>query len=278
MSLVTTPPQTSSQEVMEALWDLVWRGLVTNDTFQALRGLANRRHMRRRQGRRSRVTAGGRWSLVRDLVPVPATDTERAHALATTLLERHGVLTRESVALEGFEGGFSAVYRVLRTMEESGKVRRGYFVEGLGGAQFACPGTVDRLRRIRDSADQGTVYVLSATDPANPYGWLLPWPEYAEPSGQAPKRTAGATVVLVDGAPVLYLDRGARRLRIQAGVDEPVLGRALEALPDLARRRPRRRILLEKVNGEAATSSRFVGHLETVGFVPEYRALRLHVP
>jgi ATP-dependent Lhr-like helicase len=272
-----------STEVMEALWDLVWAGFVTNDTFQALRGLANRRHARRRstgrgRGRARRVQTGGRWSLVRDLVPASATDTERAHALATTLLERHGILTRESVAIEGVEGGFSAVYRVLRTMEEAGKVRRGYFVEGLGGAQFAYPGTVDRLRRIRDSAREGAVHVLSATDPAQPYGWLIPWPEYEDDGGKSPRRVAGATVVLVDGAPVLYLDRGARKLRIMADAVEGAIDRAMEALPELARRRPRRRILLEKVNGETATSSPFVGQLESVGFVPEYRALRLHVP
>ncbi len=277
-------PDAESVDVMEALWDLVWAGFVTNDTFQALRGLANRRHARRRSngrgrgGRARRVQAGGRWSLVRDLVPAPAADTERAHALATTLLERHGILTRESVAIEGVEGGFSAVYRVLRTMEEAGKVRRGYFVEGLGGAQFAYPGTVDRLRRIRDSAREGAVHVLSATDPAQPYGWLIPWPEYEDDGGKSPRRVAGATVVLVDGAPVLYLARGARKLRIMADAVEGAIDRAMEALPELARRRPRRRILLEKVNGETATSSPFVGQLESVGFVPEYRALRLHVP
>jgi ATP-dependent Lhr-like helicase len=263
---------------MEALWDLVWAGLVTNDTFQALRGLAARRHLRRRRGRSRARYPGGRWSLVRDLVPVPATPTERAHALASTLLERHGVLTRESVAVEGLSGGFSGVYRVLRTMEEAGKVRRGYFVEGLGGAQFAYPGTVDRLRRIRDGSSEGEVHVLGATDPANPYGWLLPWPEYTDESGRGPRRVAGATVVLVDGAPVLYLDRGARRLRVLADVPEAALDAAMQALPDLARRRPRRRILLERVNGESATASAFADRLAGVGFVPEYRAMRLHVP
>jgi ATP-dependent Lhr-like helicase len=264
--------------VMEALWDRVGVGLVTNDTFQALRGLAARRHTRRRRGRSRAAYPGGRWSLVRDLVQTPASPTERAVALANTLLERHGVLTRESVAVEGLSGGFSGIYKVLRTMEEAGKVRRGYFVEGLGGAQFAYPGTVDRLRRIRDGSGDGAVHVLSATDPANPYGWLLPWPEYQDESGRGPRRVAGATVVLVDGAPLLYLDRGARRLRILQGADETRLDAALQALPDLARRRPRRRILLERVNGEAATASEFTRRLEGVGFVPEYRAMRLHVP
>jgi ATP-dependent Lhr-like helicase len=270
--------RTDAAALMEALWDLVWAGLVTNDTFQALRGLAARRHIRRRRGRSRSTYPGGRWALVTDLVPSPASPTERAHALATSFLERHGVLTRESVAVEGLSGGFAGIYRVLRTMEEAGKVRRGYFVEGLGGAQFAYPGTVDRLRRIRDGASEGVVHVLSATDPANPYGWLLSWPEYEDEGGRGPRRVAGATVVLVDGAPVLYLDRGARRLRIMRDAGDKALDQALEALPDLARTRPRRRILLERVNGETATASEFAGRLEGVGFVPEYKAMRLHVP
>ncbi len=275
---VGTADHAGAPALMEALWDLVWAGLVTNDTFQALRGLAARRHIRRRRGRSRTIYPGGRWALVTDLVPTPASPTERAHALATTFLERHGVVTRESVAVEGLSGGFSGIYRVLRTMEEAGKVRRGYFVEGLGGAQFAYPGTVDRLRRIRDGASEGVVHVLSATDPANPYGWLLPWPEYEDEGGRGPRRVAGATVVLVEGAPVLYLDRGARRLRILKDARETALDQAIEALPDLARTRPRRRILLERINGETATASEFAGRLEGVGFVPEYRAMRLHVP
>ncbi|MCA9706220.1 MAG: DEAD/DEAH box helicase, partial [Myxococcales bacterium] len=141
---------TGSDELREALWDLVWWGLVTNDTFAALR--AHGRPTPRRVGRGGRASAsggGGRWSLVRDLLPPEVDPTTRAHARAVTLLERHGLVTREAAALEELPGGFSAVYRVLKAMEEAGKVRRGYFVEQLGGAQFASPGAVDRIRSVR---------------------------------------------------------------------------------------------------------------------------------
>ncbi len=267
-----------SADLMDALWELVWAGLVTNDTFRALRGLGARRALQRRRGRGRTSLLAGRWSLVQDLMSEEASPTERAHAWATTLLERHGIVTRETAAIEGLRGGFSAAYRVLRTMEESGKVRRGYFVEGLGGAQFVFPGTVDRLRRMRETDPSREVQILSAVDPANPYGWLLPWPEYRDESARGPRRVAGASVVLVDGAPVLYLDRGGRRLRSLVEVDENALDSAVQALPDLATHRPRRVILLEWVDGEAAAGSRLARLLARVGFRREFRSLRLHVP
>ena len=155
--------------------------------------------------------AAGRWSLVADLVGEERTPTERGHALATTLLERHGVVTREGVASEGIAGGYASVYPVLRAMEESGRARRGYFVAGLGAAQFALPGAVDRLRAARDR-EEGSVLVLAATDPAQPYGAALPWPRGEGEERLPLQRAAGAYVVLVDGRAALYLERGGRSL------------------------------------------------------------------
>src|SRR5207253_693274 len=164
---------------------------------------------RSRPRRRALVTRGGppeaagRWSLV----PVGVAGTDRAHALALTLLERHGVVTRESVLGEGLPGGFAAVYPVLRAMEEAGKIRRGYFVEGLGAAQFAMPGAVDRLRAERTPVDDPKVHLLAATDPASPYGSTIAWPK-----SKKLQRVAGAYLVLVDGEPALYVERGRRGL------------------------------------------------------------------
>ncbi len=186
-------------ETVDALWDLVWTGLVTNDTFHALRAFTRARASRRRHPRapapafRSRrlapPSAEGRWTWSsvdsRQRAGAPASsrrDTRRARATALDqaaatqqLLARHGVVTRESLTIENIPGGFSTVYPVLKAMEESGRVRRGYFVTGLGAAQFALPGAVDRLRSLRDAPEDAEVAVLAATDPANPYGATLPW-------------------------------------------------------------------------------------------------------
>ena len=245
---------------------------------------------------------GGRWSLVRDLVRDPVASTERAHAWGATLLERHGIVAKETAAVEALGGGFSNVYRVLRSMEEAGKLRRGYFVEGLGGAQFAYPGTVDRLRRVRDEDAEAEVVALAAADPANPYGWLLPWPPLSGAGGTSvvprapnekasvkaasakeasahgtagPRRAAGAAVVLVGGVPVLYLDRNARRLRTFADVTEEQLERALPALREVARYRTRGAISLERINDESAMSSALLPQLERAGFRRDYRYLRI---
>src|SRR5687768_2557427 len=199
-------------ELIDAIWDLVWSSEVTNDTFAALRALSLPRSRSKSTPRPGRLMAlgppraAGRWSLVADLVGEERTPTERGHALATTLLERHGVVTREAVASESISGGYASVYPVLRAMEESGRNRRGYFVAGLGAAQFALPGAVDRLRAVRQSQgdersgdrdDDAAPLVLAATDPAQPYGAALPWPE----SAGRPARPAGTHVVLVDGEP-----------------------------------------------------------------------------
>ena len=218
------------RESLEVLWDLVWAGEVTNDGMGALRAFVagqrtsgasrSRRTGRPRVGSLSALgpPAGqGRWSLVRrdlglDGVTPPA-DTQTLHKLAGSLLERHGVLTREAVRGEGVPGGFAGVYPVLRALEEAGRIRRGYFVVGRGGAQFALPGAVDRLRSCRHGMADGQprVVVLAATDPAQPYGVALPWPKV---EGARPQRAAGAWVALVDGEAALYVEKGGKGLQV----------------------------------------------------------------
>src|SRR5206468_8306426 len=136
-----------------------------------------------------------------DATPVPLSPTERMHQLALALLDRHGVVVRESVMAEGLEGGFSAVYPMLRALEEAGRARRGYFVAGLGAAQFALPGALDRLRAARDPLAELSVHLLAAADPANPFGAALAWPRRGEDDRRPLQRAAGAYVVLADGLP-----------------------------------------------------------------------------
>jgi ATP-dependent Lhr-like helicase len=267
--------------LQEALWDLVWWGLVTNDTFAALR--AHARPPARRVGARGRATAGGggRWSLVAGLRHGEVDETARAHARAVTLLERHGVVTREAAALEELPGGFAAVYPVLKAMEEAGKVRRGYFVEQLGGAQFASPGAVDRLRALRDPDGDSATVVLSALDPANPFGWLLPWPGRGDDvrSGTGPRRVAGASVVLVGGQAVLYVDKGGKRLvTFPAAADPVCMTAAARALAGVAARQRGRMLQVETIDGEPARGSPYEGALREEGFQGDVRGLTLEAP
>ena len=270
---------------IDALWDLVWAGEVTNDSFNAVRAVAGRRSTKAASGsatkragrpRLASLTAlgppkaQGRWSLVsRELgtdpngSPAPtkreriagarSEATGRSHALAVTLLERHGVLTREAIRGEGVVGGFAGMYPVLKAMEEAGRVRRGYFVTGLGGAQFAVPGAVDRLRAFREPASEPEVVALAAVDPANAYGMALPWPV------KGPQRAAGAYVLLVDGLPSLYLEKGGRSvvaLRTFDGEWERPVIRALTAMIGADDERDRhvrfRRLVLESYPDQLA--------------------------
>src|SRR5262249_37709961 len=161
-------------------------------------------------GRPGPPPAAGRWSLV---PPREPDATRRAHARAEAFLERHGVLTRGALGTERVDGGFTGIYKVLRAMEETGRCRRGYVVEGLGAAQFAVPGAIDRLRALSQPCDGNpTTVVLAATDPAQPYGAALPWPPTVGQQRHRPGRKAGALAVLVDGAAVLYVERGGRSL------------------------------------------------------------------
>ncbi|MHB6910067.1 Lhr family helicase [Streptomyces sp. DB-54] len=318
----TTHPDATDPQLADALWDLAWSGRLTNDTLAPLRALlgsgrtaGSTAHRARRtvpRGRYGTLTAaarptasrsgpptvGGRWSLL----PAPAPDpTHRAHALARTLLDRHGIVTRGAVAAEGVTGGFSAAYRVLSAFEESGQARRGYVVEGLGAAQFAMDGAVDRLRAISTQRERGTdtpfpdggpgqprrggpprALVLAAADPANAYGAALPWPEPPQGATHKPGRKAGSLVVLIDGELALYLERGGKTLLIwPLGSDpaeapaDPRLRTAVEALTDAARAGAVGTLTTERINGTAALTSPYAPVLEAAGFHPTPRGLRL---
>jgi ATP-dependent helicase Lhr and Lhr-like helicase len=259
-----------------ALWDLVWDGLITNDTFAPLRSLGG---VRARSGRgRGSALAGGRWSLVADL-QTGASDTERLLARARILLERYGVVSREAVQAEGIPGGFGPLYRVLKQMEDGGQVRRGYFVEGLSGAQFALNGAIDRLRsaRIEEIPIGGfgadTLRILAAIDPANPYGALLPWPDTG--GGPAPKRINGAYLILVAGKPLLYLGSGGRQLtRFPASVTDEggELALALAALHRVPQG-GRKRLAIRQIDGLPALESPLREPLLAAGFESDYDAL-----
>jgi ATP-dependent Lhr-like helicase len=224
--------------------------------------------------------AAGRWSLVADLVGEERTPTERGHALATSLLERHGVVTREAVAAEGLAGGYASVYPVLRAMEESGRARRGYFVAGLGAAPFSLPGAVDRLRAAREEEAVAGVLILAATDPAQPYGAALAWPRGADDERLPLQRAAGAYVVLVDGRAALYLERGGRgMLTLPAASDPEVRDRAVGALTALvAPGGPMRELRLERVDRAPVGESWVAAYLRDAGFRPSYRGYLLRRP
>jgi ATP-dependent Lhr-like helicase len=311
------------REVLDVLWDLVWAGEVTNDTFAPLRALRWRRPSGERRPRPGRLQTGppeavGRWSLTEDAAPgagsraasdridgppgaggggqsgptpSSAAATARLHSFVTVLLERHGVLTREAVASEEIAGGFSGVYPVLRAMEESGRIRRGYFVEGLGAAQFALPGAVDRMRAMREPgrpdddavASRGgsgtpgpVVHLLAAADPANPYGAALAWPRRDTSDRRPLQRATGAYVAMVDGAVVLYLERGGHSLQmLPAAEDGELATAALTALHVLVDDGRVRELVITRVDGDAVGASRWGGALQSVGFVAGYRGMVL---
>jgi ATP-dependent Lhr-like helicase len=274
----------SDRDVLDALWDLVWAGEVTNDTFAPLRALRWKRTSRDARGARrpGRLTslgppeAAGRWSLV---PPPSGTPTERLHATALALLDRHGVVTRDAIASEGIEGGFSGVYPVLRALEEAGRIRRGYFIDGLGAAQFALAGAIERLRAVRDGArdaDERQVVVLAAADPANPYGAAIPWPRRGEGDRRPFQRASGASVVLVDGTAAIYVDRGGGSIQTLPASDDPEVGvLAAAALGASLADGRGREVVITKVDGEPAAASPFRETLVAAGFVPGYRGLVL---
>jgi ATP-dependent Lhr-like helicase len=268
-------------ETLDALWNLVWRGLVTNDTFHALRAYVARPASSRQPKRqhnlpsfRSRRTtppsAQGRWTLV----PSPTVSaTEWSHAVANQLLNRYGVLTREAAASENLPGGFSAIYDVLKALEESGRIRRGYFVAGLGATQFALPAAVDLLRSLRGGppVEKPEMVTLAATDPANLFGSVLRWPAAATLT-----RSAGASVVLRNGELVAYLRRNNPNLQVFLPAEEPersATARDLSAFlaglaqQDMeAREDHRGGMLISTVNGEPAAQDSLAPFLQDAGF------------
>ncbi|MDG4664189.1 ATP-dependent helicase [Mycobacterium sp. 236(2023)] len=297
----------STESLKEALWQLIWAGYVGGDTFAPVRALlagtkgsgsrrtATPSHRHRRAPRLSRYslstsslsahrdsdpTVAGRWSAL----PVAEVDsTVRAHYQADQLLARHGVLTKGAVAAENIAGGFASMYKVLTTMEDAGRCQRGYFVESLGGAQFATASTVDRLRSHADSIDDKQqslrAIALAATDPANPYGAALPWPTRSTDGETAhrPGRKAGALVVLVDGELTWFVERGGRSL-LSFTADPETANAAAAALAELVTRQRVPALLVERIDGVPVLESRgsaMVEALTTAGFSRTPRGLRL---
>jgi ATP-dependent Lhr-like helicase len=273
-------------ETLDALWNLVWRGLVTNDTFHALRAYVAKPAASSRQPKRqhnlpsfrSRRTtppsAQGRWSLVPASTSTP---TEWSHAFAHQLLNRYGVLTRESAANENLPGGFTAIYDVLKALEESGRIRRGYFVAGLGATQFALPAAVDLLRGLRaaPSEEKPEMVFVAATDPANLYGSVIPWPQHGE-EGRQLTRSAGASVILRNGELAAYLRRNQPSLQIFLPAEEPDRSNAARDLSvflaSLAQQEMERRedqrggMLISTINGQPAAQHFLARFLQEAGF------------
>ncbi|MBM4667482.1 ATP-dependent helicase [Rhodococcus hoagii] len=291
---------TDDTALAAALWDLVWAGYIGNDTLAPLRALlsdtsratpshrtprrAPRAHAYRRLGRPTMPTrsgpptAGGRWSLLPEPEPDP---TLRAHATADLLLERYGVVTRGSVVAEEVPGGFASMYKVLTGFEDGGRCRRGYFVDTLGGAQFSTPDVVDRLRTHSDSIEgrhtTAPAVTLAASDPANPYGAALPWPQ-SMAGDDAPKhrpgRKAGGLVSLVDGELVLFVERGGRTV-LTFTDDIGVLRTAAESLAATVQRGGIDKVVVEKVDGATIHGNDFAPLLTEVGFSVTPRGFRL---
>ncbi len=284
-------------ESLDALWSLVWRGLVTNDTFHALRAYTAKpstKQVKRqhnvpvfRSRRTTPPTAQGRWALLplSQAGPTPQEQANWSHAIALQLLNRYGIVTRESVAQENLPGAFSAVYDVLKALEECGRIRRGYFVDGLGAAQFALSATVDLLRSLRTNAqpERAELITVAATDPANAYGAVLRWPAVVEDlnnSDQASRsltRSVGASVVLRNGELIAYVRRNNPNLQVFLPADEPDRTNAARDLAQFLaangqremRLRPadhRSGMLISSINGQPAHLHPLSRHLQVAGF------------
>jgi ATP-dependent Lhr-like helicase len=286
-------------ETIEALWSLVWRGLITNDSLHALRAYIARPESARtprrlqtgvvfRSRRTTPPTAQGRWSLLplraqKGIAGGPTT-TEASHALALQMLNRYGVLLREQVGAENVPGGFSAVYDVLKALEESGRIRRGYFVAGLGATQFALPAAVDLLRQLRtEPPEEKPEFVqLAATDPANPYGSVLRWPdlpvaeEDAETAPRVLTRAAYAEVILRNGQLVAWLRRGNPNLLVFLPGEEPERSKTASGLAHFLCTRGQERlrgashqgVLITTINGQPVAAHPMARFLMDAGFHP----------
>ncbi len=260
------PRETLRTSVTTALWDLVWAGTITNDTFAPLRAINVK------PGRRvsPHATFGGRWSLVASL-GAPPSATQRGLALANALLERWGVASRAAARADELPGGFALVGDVFRAMEDSGTVRRGYFVESLEGAQFAWPGAIDRLREApRGAAPR--VDVVAAVDPACAWGSALPWPELADATTK-PARRVGATAILVDGELAVWLEPRARKVTTGKLPAEQIELALSVGLPRIAQTARRREVLVETIDGAAASESPHARGLIAAGAKLDYRGL-----
>jgi ATP-dependent Lhr-like helicase len=287
-------------DTTEALWQLVWCGLVSNDTFHPLRNLIQPYDSKRNRDEftdvrpgspeflsrmRSRTSRGGpaqgRWSLIRPRIAAAPNATEWSAAISQQLLVRHGIVMRETAAAENIPGGYNSVYPSLRTMEESGWIRRGMFVSGMGAAQFALPAAVDILRSLRIDPPAPEAVYVSATDPANPYGGLLPWPrgssdtENDGTAGGQPMlaRSSGAGVILIDGSLAAYFRRRNPAIRVFLPDQEPermhFAEQLAKKLAEIAIRRQTRRggLLIGTINGAHARDHFIARFLEEAGFV-----------
>ena len=293
----------TAEELETALWDLVWAGRIANDSFAPLRALTHPRRTsaqrsstpsHRGRGRAPRLrpyrlstqylagqaatrhgapTTAGRWFLPERPAIEP---TVRTQALCDQLLARYGVVTRGSVMGEDVVGGFARVYKALNVFEDSGHVRRGYYVDGLGGAQFAAPATVDELREqiIPDGRETHDSVVLAATDPANPYGAALDWPASISDAGHRPGRKPGALVVLVDGAITLFVERGGKTL-LSFTDDDAALASAAVALAEVVRSGRVSRLNVDQVDGATVLGSTIGRHLVDAGFATTPRGIRM---
>jgi ATP-dependent helicase Lhr and Lhr-like helicase len=307
-------------ETVEAIWDLAWQGLITNDTFNPLRAFTRPPDRRRRRQAaqapvarggagglpgarpfRSRRTAPpaaeGRWSLISSRRALAVSPTEWAAATARQLLSRYGVITRDVAAADAIPGGFSAVYDVLKGLEDAGRIRRGYFVSGVAATQFALPAALDLLRSLREAPEQPEVVRLAAPDPANPYGTLLPWPgdpaivrdTGAQAPGGAvgeraaswrrPTRTVGSQVILVNGALIAYVHRGARQVQVFLPEDEPVRSAAARAVAEaLAATARETGLLVAEINGATAVEHPIAPFLTGAGFIPSAMGFMMRRP
>ncbi|MEP7131836.1 MAG: DEAD/DEAH box helicase, partial [Acidobacteriota bacterium] len=267
-------------DLVRSLWDLVWAGEVTNDTLAPLRSFlkgaaSEERRSPRNRSFRSRRSgppgSEGRWSLLPGVGSAAASETERRTALAASLLERYGVVTREAVHAEGIAGGFSAVYPIFQAMEQAGRIRRGYFVAGLGATQFALPGADDRLRFSREPAPEGEgrTWILAAADPANPYGAAVPWPDTSE-AAPRPSRAAGARVLIREGELLAASGRGERSLVTFLPPEEPERTEAARAiastLAGLVEEGRRRAVLIGRIDGGDPGVSPLSPFLAAAGF------------
>ena len=269
-----------AEELHGALWDLAWAGEVTNDAFSPLRtprlrAAAPTEQRGRRFARRRAAGAAvqGRWSLTAPLFESAPAAGPRLRAQAELMLERYGIVTRETVLAEGIPGGFSSVYAELGNLELLGTARRGYFVEGLGGAQFALPGAVERLRSL--PFEDGSYLLLSAVDPANPYGASLPWPKPAANERRRPARAPGAYLLMRDGAPVLYVERGGRGILRLAEMSDEELTSAIQALAKAVGDGRLPKLAIERFDGDPVIGSGQEDVLLGAGFSRGPRKLTL---
>jgi ATP-dependent Lhr-like helicase len=274
----STAARAEPEELHAALWDLVWAGEVTNDAFAPLRARslravnsASRRPTRRFSSRRgvANQAVQGRWSLTESLFRGAPPVGPRLRAQAELMLERYGIVTRETVLAEGVPGGFSTLYAELSNLEMLGTARRGYFVEGLGGAQFALAGAVERLRGLPRAENEHLV--LAATDPAQPYGASLAWPKRAE--GRRPARTPGAFVLLRDGNPILYVERGGKGLVRLVELEGEELTKAISEVAGAARSGVIPKLGIERLDGEPVIGSGFEAQILAAGFSRQPRRL-----